>query len=312
MADAAPAVATPAAETPQAGAAQRPGETKAEAVARYKADLGEGEREYDRTHLEGLAKKGKESARLLSKAEQRAQEAAKKEAETEKRLARFKSKDVAEVRAALREMGVDELSLANAVGTEKLAELAEMDLSPEQKRIRELEAKEAARLKQDEEAKGKETEAKRAAEVERHKETLSETFMQAMEIAKIPKSSARVAFSRLAMLYQAADGMGLQVTPEQAADVMRNGLKDEHKSLYSRKNEQGADELDVDALESTLTEWFGEDAWKALNRRSVVRYKAQRAQGAIPPPTPREEAQPEAARPQRGKNFWKDLNERLK
>lgn len=309
MADAATAVANPAAEAPQAGASQRPGETKAEAVARYKADLGEGEREYDRNHLESLAKRGKESARLLSKAEQRAQEAAKKEAETEKRLARFKSKDVAEIRAALREMGVDELSLANAVGTEKLAE---MDLSPEQKRIRELEAKEAERLKQDEEAKGKETEAKRAAEVERHKETLSETFMQAMEIAKIPKSSARVAFSRLAMLYQAADGMGLQVTPEQAADVMRNGLRDEHKALYARKNEQGTDELDVDALESTLTEWFGEEAWKALNRKAVARYRASKAQGAIAPPAPRTESPSEPATPSRGGNFWKDLNKRLK
>lgn len=310
MTTAAPAAQAPAeGAVPAQGAAQRPGETKAEAVARYKADLGEGEREYDRSHLEGLAKKGRESARLLSKAEEKAQAAAKKEAETEKRLARFKSKDVAEIRAALREMGVDELSLANAVGSEKLAE---MDLTPEQKEIRALKAKEAERLKQDEEAKGKETEAKRAAEVERHKETLSETFMQAMEIAKIPKSSARVAFSRLAMLYQAADGMGLQVTPEQAADVMRNGLKEEHKSLYSRKNEQGAEELDVDALESTLTEWFGEDGWKAINRKAVARYKAQKAQGSIAPPAPREETQPDAAKPQRGRNFWKDLNERLK
>lgn len=309
MADAAPAVANPAAEVPQAGNAQRSTETKAETIARYKANLGDGEQEYDRTHLEGLAKKGKESARLLSKAEQRAQEAAKKEAEVEKRLARFKSKDVKEIRAALREMGVDELSLANAVGTEKLAE---MDLTPEQKRIRDLEAKEAERLKQDDEAKSKETEAKRAAEVERHKETLADTFMQAMEIAKIPKSSARVAFSRLAMLYQAADGMGLQVTPEQAADVMRNGLKDEHKSLYSRKNEQGAEELDVDALESAVTEWFGEEGWKAMNRKAVARYRANKAQGVIAPPAPREEAQPEAQKPARGRNFWKDLNERLK
>lgn len=307
MADAATPVAAPAATEGQSAGAAKPGETKAEQIARYKANLGDGEREYDRTHLEGLAKKGKEAAQFLSKAEQRAQEAAKKEAETEKRLSRLKSKDLSELRAALKEMGVDELALANAVGTEKLAE---MDLSPEQKRIRELEGKEAERLKQDEGAKKKEQETQRTAEVERHKETLSETFMQAMEIAKIPKSAARVAFGRLAMLYQAADKMGEAVTPEQAADVMRNGLREEHKSLYSRKNEQGAEELDVDALESALTEWFGDEAWKALNRKAVARYRTQKAQGgAAPTPAPREEPV-EPKNPFRGRNFWKELKER--
>jgi hypothetical protein len=306
MADAATLGAAPAAAEGQSAGVPKPVETKAEQIARYKANLGDGEREYDRTHLEGLAKKGQESARLLSKAEQRAQEASKKEAETEKRLSRLKSKDLAELRAALKEMGVDELALANAVGTEKLAE---MDLSPEQKRIRELEGKEAERLKQDEGVKKKEQEVQRTAEVERHKETLSETFMQAMEIAKIPKSAARVAFGRLAMLYQAADKMGETVTPEQAADVMRNGLREEHKSLYSRKNEQGAEELDVDALESTLTEWFGDEAWKALNRKAVAKYRASRTPRTEPvqrtPETP-----PAPETPSRGRNFWKELKDR--
>jgi len=295
---------TPAPEVPQAGVLQT-GETKAEAVARYKANLGDGEREYDRNHLESLAKRGLESARLLSKQEQRAQEAAKKEAEVEKRLSRLKSKDLKEIRGALKELGLDELALANAVGSEKLAE---MDLTPEQRRIRELEAKEAERAQQDEEAKGKENEAKRTAEVERHKETLAETFLQAMEIAKIPKSSARVAFSRLAMLYQAADAQGLTVSPELAAEHMRAGLKEEHKSLYSRKNEKGSEELDVDALESAITEWFGEDGWKAINRKGVARFKAARARGMVAPPAPVQNAVPEtAAAPERPGNFWKDL-----
>jgi hypothetical protein len=198
------------------------------------------------------------------------------------------------------------------VGSEKLAD---MDLTPEQRRIRELEAKEAERLKQDEDAKGKETEAKRTAEVERHKEQLADTFMQAMELANLPKSAARFAFPRLARIYETADAVGLLVSPEQAAEVMRSGLMDEHKSLYSRRTEKG-EELDVDALAGALTHWFGEDAWKAINRHAVGRFRASRAAGsALPlqPQQPPTEAQPQAGgKPARGGNFWKDLDKRHK
>jgi hypothetical protein len=304
MADAG-AVAAPAAQAP---AATQPAETKAEAVARYKADVGDGEQEYERGHLEKLAIKGKEAARLVSKAEQRSQEVAKKEKEMEARLARFKSKDVKEWRAALKEMGVDELTLANAVGTDLMAEA---DLTPEQKEIRSLRSREQERAKQDEDAKGKEADAKRTAEVERHKGDLAELFEESMEAAGLPKSSVSVAYPRLARAYMAADAAGVKLTPAIAADVLRSGIEDEHKAMYSKQDEKtGQSVLDVKELGSALTRMFGPDAMNALNRYAVQQYRASKGASVVSaaPPlatTPSEEQAQEA--PAHKRDFWKEL-----
>lgn len=309
MADAAGGAVAATQGEPADGTTPQPGETKAQAIARYKADLGDGEREYDRTHLEGLAKKGRESARLMSAAQKRAEEASKKEQEAEARLSVFKSKDLKAIRKTLKEMGVNDLDLANDVGQEKLRE---MDMTPEQRRIAELEAKEAERLQQDDAAKKKEEEGRQSAEVERHKNELAGLFIEGMKAAKIPKAAASVAFPRLARLYSAADAAGETLSPEQAGEYMRAGLMEEHKSLYSRPGEKpGEQVLDVDALEANLTEWFGEGAWKEINRRAVAKYRAARGQATQPVVAPQGEPTAPERQGRPRKFDWKALGKNL-
>lgn len=278
----------------------KPGETKAQTVARIKADLGDGEQEYEQSHVLELARRGKKTAQTMSKAEQRYQEAHRAREETETRLSRLKSPDLRERRAALKELGLDEMELARSVAQE-VTDLEQ--LTPEQRRIRELEGREAERVTADAKTK-KEAEAKAEKALEdRYTNEFSDIFMDVMERAGLPRESASPAGHRLALMYQAADG---ELDPDVAAVRLKDALRKEHTSLYRRKD--GA--LDLDAFEASLTA----DDWKAINRRAVERYRAQRRPGAAPStPAPRQEPQQE--QPTNGSrrpgNFWKELDKRL-
>lgn len=296
---------------PQAGAAAqpgmpagnshpeaKPGETKQQTLQRIRMDLGDGMQEYEEETIRGLAQRGKKSSQILSKAEQRAQEATKLKEEAETRLSRLKSKDLREQRAALKELGLDEFALADAVAREYTE--AER-LTPEQKRIRELEQKAAEREEADRKAKEEEGKKAEGAETERHREQFSTLFLDVMQRAGLPRESAGMAFPRLATLYQAADVAGVEVDPDVAAERLKDAFRKEHTALYRKKDGT----LDLDAFEASLTP----EDWKALNRRAVEKFRAARAGGApvVQPKQPaveqREEKQTNGAR----RNFWKTL-----
>jgi hypothetical protein len=78
--------------TPGAEGQEAPAQaTTARRLLKLRGLDGDDEREYAEEHVVGLAKRGLKSNQILSKAEQRAQEAAKKEAAAEEKLARLKS-----------------------------------------------------------------------------------------------------------------------------------------------------------------------------------------------------------------------------
>lgn len=271
---------------------------------------GDDERDYDETQVVGWAQRGKKASQILSKAEERAQEAARKEAAAEERFARLKSKDVGSIRATLRELGVDVRALAEV---EVKDYLEEKDLTPEQRRIRELEANEGKRRTADEQAKKKADADALEAEQKVHEEELSSLFLEAMKIAKLPRTSAKAAFPRLASLYQTAAASGIELSPEVAAERLRGALKAEQRALFYRESAdprtgQKREELDLDALE----EWFTPEDWKAIQRRGVEKFRKNRLAGAQPPPqrAPPAEEQPTAA--PKGRNFWRELDKRTK
>lgn len=302
----APAAVPGAAPTQAAGdgaAAAKPGETKAQAVERLRADLGDGVQEYEQSHLVELARRGKKTAQIMSKAEQRAQEGLRKEQEAEARLARLKSKDLKEQRAALKELGFSEIDFAKAVAQEVMETEA---LTPEQRRIRELEQT----LQQEEAAKTKAKkgeEAKAAeAETQRHIEEFSNLFLDVMQRAGLPRGSATASFYRLSAMYQAADAAGAQLDPDVAAERLKHAMRDEHTALFRKKD--GA--LDLDAFEAS----FSPEDWKAINRRAVEKYRASRSGRPTVQQAPAPQAAPGngASRPSRPGNFWKELDQRLK
>lgn len=295
---------------PETGAGQsnghpeaKAGETKAQTLARLKADLGDGEQEYEQSHLIELARRGKKTAQIMSKAEARAQEAMRKEQEAEARLSRLNSKDWKERRAALTEMGWDEVEYAKLVAQE----VTEADaLTPEQRRIRELEQK----LQADEQTKAKskkEEEAKAFnARKDKYTDEFSGLFLEVMQRAGLPRESATASFYRLAAKYQAADAAGAQLDPDVAAESLKHELRAEHTALFRKKDGT----LDLDAFEATLSP----EDWKALNKRAVEKYLAARGGGKQPQPRQTEEAPEQPETPGRGRpgNFWKQLDRQMR
>lgn len=282
----------------------KPGETKAQTIARLKADLGDGEQEYEQGHLIELARRGRQTSKIMSKAEQRAQEALRKEQEADAKLARLKSKDLKERRAALKELGFDELEFAKTVAQETMDTEA---MTPEQRRIRELEQQLQAEA--DAKTKAKDAEKRKAdteAE-ERYKHEFSDLFLDVMQRAGLPKESATASFYRLAAMFQAADAAGTQLDPDVAAEHLKHAMRTEHIALY--RNKDGT--LNIQAFRESLTP----EDWKAINKEAVAQYMATRRGGQQPAPLV--EAKPNGAQPQptngttKPGRFWKELDKRL-
>jgi hypothetical protein len=246
--------------------------------------------------------RGKSAAKTLSLAEKRAQEAAAKERAAEERLADLRSRDPRRIRAALKALEVDELTLANEVGREKLEE---MELTPEQKKIREYERREEARKQEEEKRQSEEKSAKEKQEEERHVEELSSLFIDVMGRAGLPKESAAAVFPRLANLYAAVEGSGGKVDPDLAAERVRAALVAEHKALYWKPGADGKPTLNHEALKGML----GEEAYRELRRAAVAEYRAQRA-GGQPPPQPVQRTEPEPQQAKKPGNFWRELERR--
>lgn len=267
---------------------------------------GDGEQEYDEAHLVGLAKRGRNAAQLVSLAEKKAQEAAKKERDTEAKLARLKDPKTA--RAALRELGVDVRGMSEA---EILEVIEEEKLSPEQKRIRELERAAKEREEADAKTKREAEEARLEEETERERDNLSNLFQDVMQSAGLPRESATAVGYRLVPLFKAAHAAGMEVDPELAAERVKAALKAEHKAMFTRRVEEPGkpprEEVDLPALAT----WLGPDVMLQVRKAAVQEYLKQRSNGqqtAQPAAEPQAQQRAPAAPngPKKGSPAWWD------
>lgn len=284
------------------------GQPTAAQIAKWKADLGEGEREYDPAYIIEHAKRGKKSAQTVSIAERKFQEAQKRHEEAEAREADFKSGDPKRIRAALKRMGVDERTLANHVGQDLLEEM-EASKDPTRKAL--LESQRKLREMEEGQAKTKAEQEQKALEAEtaRHQDELANLFTETMSRTGLPKESATAVFHRVAQLYAAVEGSGGKVDPDLAAARVRAAVDAEHRALYWKPGEGGGPVLNIEAVKAL----FGAEGFDALRRHAVEEYRQKRAAGAqqsTPPPKPQ---QPEPEPQQKGRgNFWKNLDQRLR
>lgn len=278
-------------------------------IARWKADLGEGEQEYDPKHLTELAKRGKKAAQTLSLAERRAQEVQQRHAEVEAREADFKSGDPKRIRAALKRMGVDERSLANEVGRDLLDDM-EAEKDPTKKALRDSQRK--LRELEEGQAKTKAEQDKQALEAEtaRHQDELANLFTETMSRTGLPKESATAVFHRVAQLYSAVEGSGGKVDPDLAAARVRAAVDAEHRALYWKKGADGKEALNVEAVKAL----FGPEGFAALRRHAVEEYRQTRGGQPQAPvqPKPQQTGQEQEQKTSRPGNFWKSLDQRLK
>lgn len=269
-APAAPAGApgTPAPQQGQAAPAQKPGETPAQAEARrLKLRLGGQEVELDESEVAANYEKGRNASKLLSKVEQRRQEALKAKAEADGLLNRLKS----DPRAALRELGVDLRKLSESTILEEI-ELEKM--SPAERRAYEAEQKLKALQDEQEKVKQSEQEKAHAAEVERHKDEFANLFLQTMEAAGLPKQSGRFVAHRMAHLYRQNEEAGLESTPEEMASYVMEGLKGEHRGMLSGLKGQ------------SLVDHLGPEVVKEVLSHHLALARAKRGMGGAPPTPP--------------------------
>lgn len=277
------------------GDASTAGATQAPAPRMLKFMLDGRETELPESEVVGNFKKGRESAKLLSLAQQRKEEALREKATAEGLFARLK-KGGAETRAVLRELGVDPAK----VGEEEILEMiAREKLTPEQKREKELHDK----LKGFEDEKKKAEDDKKAAvhkeEVQRHADELGGLFTEALIASGLPKSAAPVLFPRLAAIYLQNEKAGLESTPEEMAHHAMEGFREVQTGVLGKL--QGAELLD----------YLGPDVVRAVLTANLQRSGGQRVPG-VPistgaPAKPRPGAQRKPT--ESGEDFLRRLSE---
>ena len=274
---------------------QKPGETPAQAEARrLKLRIDDREVELDESEVVANYRKGKDSSRLLSKVEQRRQEALKAKAEAEGLLSRLKS----DPRGALRELGVDVRKLSESTILEEI-ELEKM--SPAERRAHELQKK----LDEHESAKQKaEEEKERAAheqEVARHKDEFANLFLDVMERTGLPKTSGRFVVARMASLYAQNEEAGLESSPEEMAAHVMRGLEAEHRGVLSG--------LEGDAL----LERLGPDVVRKVLGAHLAKVNKKRSERGIDPaPAVRPKPLPQPTTPNPRKGRWAAIEGLLK
>jgi len=218
--------------------------------------------ELDESDVVANYRKGRDSAKLLSKVEQRRQEALKAKAEAEGLLGRLRS----DPRSALRELGVDVRKFSESTMLEEI-ELEKM--SPAERRAYEAEqrvkALEGEKQKQEEERQ----QAAHKEEVARHQDEFASLFLTTMEATGLPKASGRFVAHRMAHLYQQNEEAGLESTPEEMAAYVMQGLQREHRGVLSGL--KGAPLLD----------YLGPEVVKEVLAENLARVRARKGGGLV-------------------------------
>lgn len=282
-AGAAPAGGSPAPGAPKSGQppAQKQGETPAQAEARrVKLRLGDQEVELDERELATNYQKGRDASKLLSKVEQRRQEALRAKMEADGILGRLKDKG--NLRTVLRDLGYTAEDL-RSMGEREILDAIELEkMTPAERRAYEAEQKLKEYEAERDKVKQTEAEKARAEEVARHKDEFAGLFLATFEGLGLPKQSARFVMHRMAHLYQQNEAAGLESTPEEMASYVLEGIRNEHRGVLSG--------LEGEAL----IEHLGPDVVKKVLSVHLAKARAKRGMGGQEQPQRVAQAQPEA------------------
>lgn len=278
---------------------QKQGETPAQAEARrLKLRIGNEEQEFDEREVATNFQKGRHAAQLLSKADQKRQEALKDKAYADGILGRLKDKG--NVTAVLRELGYTPEDLRSMSEREILSAIEMEKMTPAERRAYELEQKLKGYEDEKTKAKEQEQEAQFQQEVQKHADEFANLFMGTMEKLGLPKASGRHVMPRMARLYQQNEQAGLESTPEEMAAYVLEGLKAEHSGILSG--------LEGDAL----LEHLGPDTVKRVLAAHLGKVRSRQGRPTAPmtptePPAPKPAATGLRAR----KGLWADLDARF-
>jgi hypothetical protein len=254
--------------TPSTGATKQ-GETPAQAEARMlKRRMGDKEIELPESKVWANYDKGENAAQLLSKVEQRRQEALRAKMEADGILGRLKDKG--NLRSVLQELGYTAEDLRAMSEREILSAIELEKMTPAERRAHEAEQK----LKGYEDEKKKAAEEQQQAqfqeEVKKHADEFATLFVGTMEALGLPKASGRHVLPRMARLYEQNEAAGLESSPEEMASYVLEGLKKEHAGVLSG--------LEGDAL----LEHLGPDTVKKVLAAHLGKVRTRQGRPAAP------------------------------
>jgi hypothetical protein len=224
-----------------------------------------------------------------SAANKRFMEASKKEKELEARISKVKSSPI----QAMLETGLSEEELQDHMERFLVEKLEFQKLSPEARRVKELEQKLAEReAKEQAEEERRRTEQEQA-EIAKYEQDYNRQFIDAMESGKLPRSPH--AARKVAEIMFSALEAGHEMSIDDAIDI----FNEDHNN-YLQSFIKG---LDVEAVQQLL----GDDFIKKVRKSDVDK---------IQNPTAKKQAQPEVkkdkpgTKKKSGTDFFKELDKK--
>jgi hypothetical protein len=271
---------------------QKPGETPAQSEARrLKLRIDNQEVELDESEVVANYRKGKDSSKLLSKVEQRRQEALKAQAQAEGLFNRLKDKG--NLRSTLAELGYSKDDIRRISEQTILEEIELEKMSPAERRAHELQQELDAHKSEKQKAEEEKKQAAFETEKARHQDEFANLFMETMERTGLPRSSGRFVVQRMAALYAQNEEAGLESSPEEMAAHVMRGLETEHRGVLSG--------LEGDAL----LERLGPDVVKRVLGAHLARVNKKRTGGvAEQASVARQKPIPAPAAPNPRKGRW--------
>lgn len=245
---------------------------------KFKIDKEEREAEYDHETTQRLIQKGLGADKRFNEIQHKAMELEKREAKIKEANSRLTDKQVR--RQALRELGIDPVAFAEELLME---ELEEQSLSPEERRIKELEA---FKKQKEEEEKTLEEQYKAYQQEKEYKQIVTDLDSQITDILKtegVEKNLETV--ERILQYMRAAHASGQDLSVPEIVAKLKESSFSTLKSMVSGKK--------IDELAKIL----GEDTLKQLNDH-FLKKRTNPASGGGVKIVPRETKQEKITDPQ--------------
>lgn len=209
--------------------------------------------------------RGRQSSKLLTEAQKRLSESSRRDKDWEAMVGEVKTKK--DARKVIEKLGLSKEEAVEVFGKWLYQEeILAKEMSPDQRRIKELEA-EKSKYEETRAAEQKKQDDFRAEqETKREEARLREELTKVLESKKVP--STRLALRRLANYMASYAEAGADIPAERAADLVMEDYKQEFGELFD------------EATPDQLIEFFGKSKWHALARK-VSEWATTRARGNI-------------------------------
>lgn len=249
--------------------APKPGEASPTPLPqKYKFDFEGSEREYDLNELKANYLKGKNSAQMMSKADQRLREASEKEKKYSSLPERLR-KEGAKV---LQELGLNEVELEQFAEGLLLPKIQQQMLTEEQRQVLDARNRAESAERRIKEIEERAQQAEQDRLTSEHQQRIGSQFVQALEKTGLPQSSAPWAVRRMAALAEKADELELDFSPDDLATIVRDDFMQEHRALASGMSPE------------QIIAWLGDDVVKKIRQHDIARLKQRLPGGMTQPP----------------------------